>query len=191
MRSPATDETGEPPPRPVPDIAPPDRLTVAYLAERETLRAFAARRTGSDAAAEEIVQEVWVRIARRMADGGCPERPEAFLQTVTANLTLDWLRRRRFRGGLAAPWVDAESRADPEPSAERALHGRRALEYLRTLIEALPPGRKAAFLAYRGEGLSLKAAARQLGVSQKTVHAQAAKAVEQLRVQMTAAGFWP
>lgn len=174
-----------------PDDAPTDALTVAYFAEQTKLRAFVARRTGSVQAAEEIVQEVWIRLAHQLDTGASPERPAAFLQTVTANLTLDWLRRHRFRSSFASPHVDIEAEADSAPTVERSLHARRAVAYLNTLIEELPVRRKAAFLLYRGEGLSLKAAARQLGISEKTVHDQAAKAVETLRARMEEAGFWP
>lgn len=173
------------------DDAPTDALTIAYFAEQAQLRAFVARRTGSVQAAEEIVQEVWIRLARRLDTGACPERPAAFLQTVTANLTLDWLRRHRFRSGFSAQHANVEVEPDTTPNVERTLHARRAVAYLNTLIEDLPVRRKAAFLLYRGEGLSLKAAARQLGVSEKTIHDQAAKAVETLRGRMEKAGFWP
>ncbi len=74
---------------------------------------------------------------------------------------------------------------------ERTLHARRGVEYLRQLIDEMPPRRRAVFLLYRARGLSLRETADELGISIKTVKAQMTEALRVLREKMSEAGLWP
>lgn len=167
-----------------------DALSEVYVRERESLRAFLQRRTGDPSAAEELVQELWLRVADP-ASRPALDRPEAYLQRIAANLAIDHLRRRRFQTGLIAAGVDVAGVADQAPDPHRQLAARQKLDALRALIDQLPPKRRQAFLLYRGRGLSLKDAAAALGVAPQTVRLQAAKALVDLRQALTEAGLWP
>ncbi|AQR63434.1 hypothetical protein BZG35_08375 [Brevundimonas sp. LM2] len=168
----------------------PSALTTVYLRRRDALAAFIRRRTGCDQAAQDLTQEVWVRVAA-LGDQAAPVNPEAFLQRIAGNLALDWLRRRRFRSAFVASDVDPALAADPAPEADRALHARRAVDYLAEVIDELPPKRRQAFLLYRGHGMTMKQVAAQLGISEKTVEHQVAKALVHCRHRLAEAGLWP
>ena len=165
-------------------------LVAIYLEQRAALARFLRRRTGCEQASQELLNDVWVRITRAAGEPR-PEKPEAFLQRVAANLAGDWLRRRRFRSALLQADVDVTEVPAPAPAFEDRLQHQQALEALMQAINELPPRRKEAFLLYRGEGLSVKEVAARLGIAEKTVEHQLAKALLHCRARMTEAGLWP
>ncbi len=71
-----------------------------FEAERPRLRGLAFRMLGSLPDAEDVVQDVWLRLVRAEAgaEAGAVTDLPAWLTTVTARLALDALRSRRRRG---------------------------------------------------------------------------------------------
>lgn len=133
-------------------------LGESYRAEAGFLRGLCYRLTGDAAAAEDIVQETFVRALQHhpeVQDGSI--RP--WLVRVATNLGRDHLRRRR-RQRYVGPWLptpidtgDAES----PPAHEPLLEGRRSTEGRYDLLEsvsfafllaleALPPKQRAVLL---------------------------------------------
>jgi RNA polymerase sigma-70 factor (sigma-E family) len=72
-----------------------DRL---YRSSRDPMIRLARLFTGSTAAAEEIVQEAFLRIYQR---GGSPDNPEAYLRTTVTNLCRSHLRRLRLERNVS------------------------------------------------------------------------------------------
>lgn len=178
-----------------------ESLGQVYVRQYGAMRDFIRRRVGSAEVAEELIQDAWVAIALRAEDPAI-ENPEAWLQRVVVNLTLNWLKTNRFRSHflVAGDARDEDSDAlesaiaahpDERPNAERVIHYRQGFDRLMLLIDELPPGRRAAFLLCRGEGLSLGEAAERLQISIKTVSGQVSAAVRSLREDLIAAGLWP
>jgi len=178
-----------------------ESLGQVYVRRYDAMRDFIRRRVGSAEVAEELIQDAWVAIAPRAEDPGI-ENPEAWLQRVVVNLTLNWLKTHQFRShflvaedarGTDTSALESAIAAHPDerPSAERMIHYRQGLDRLMLLIDELPPGRRAAFLLCRGEGLSLGEAAERLQISIKTVSGQVSAAVRTLRDELIAAGLWP
>ncbi|MGH9018186.1 MAG: sigma factor, partial [Acidimicrobiales bacterium] len=106
--------------------------------ERPRLRAIATRILGSDADADDVVQETWLRLARTDAVDDLP----AWLTTVVTRLCLDQLRRRRTRSQAEAR-ADAEVRVrvitdagDPEADA---LLAESMADALHVVLDALAP----------------------------------------------------
>jgi RNA polymerase sigma-70 factor (ECF subfamily) len=168
-----------------------ETLGRTYVRQYAAMKEFLRRRVGSADVAEELIQEAWVAIAPR-ADDPTIENPEAWLQRVVVNLALNWLKTSHVRSRFLQH--DEESVAahlDETPGTDRQLQYQQGLDYLKQLIDELPPGRRAAFLLCRGEGLSLKEAAARLQISVKTVSAQVTAAVCFLRERLIEAGLWP
>jgi RNA polymerase sigma-70 factor (sigma-E family) len=69
-----------------------------YRASRDPMIRLARLFTGSVAAAEEIVQEAFLRIHQR---GEPLENPEAYLRTIVTNLCKSHLRRLRLERGVS------------------------------------------------------------------------------------------
>jgi RNA polymerase sigma factor (sigma-70 family) len=169
---------------------PSETLGQAYIRTYDEMRGFLRERTGSTDAAEELMQDVWVRIAKR-ADDTSIDNPDAWIQRIVINLSLTWLRRFRFNAIRHEPLPDDLAVADSQPDANHILMDRQRLDYLRHLVEEMPPRRRAVFVLYRGRGLSLNDTALHMGISIKTVKAQLAEAMSFLRQRMSEAGLWP
>jgi RNA polymerase sigma factor (sigma-70 family) len=127
--------------------------------------AVAYRMLGSVSEAEDIVQEAFLRLHRRLAEGERIDSPRAYLATVVTRLCIDHLRSARARRetyvealpeplvgepGTAAPLIAgsgaagfADAGGDPAGRAEMA--DSLSLAFL-VLLESLSPEQRAAFL---------------------------------------------
>ncbi|HWT52955.1 MAG TPA: sigma factor, partial [Caulobacter sp.] len=79
----------------------PGDVDLAVRRHEGMLRRFVASRIGRDADVDDIVQEVFVRFARR-TPGEAIERLEAYLFQTANNLIRDRARRRQVRRDAAA-----------------------------------------------------------------------------------------
>jgi RNA polymerase sigma-70 factor (ECF subfamily) len=144
-----------------------DRLTRSFLEARDDLLRF-LRRRGRRAAAEDIVQNVWLKLRER-DNGETWQEPRAVLFTTAANLGIDGYRRevaaqRAITRELAHAAITQQS-LDPEAQADVA--GR--LEKLAAALAQLQPQCRDAFLLNRLEKLTHAEIADRLGISTKTV----------------------
>jgi RNA polymerase sigma factor (sigma-70 family) len=147
-------------------LSPIDRLT-RYLSDaRAELVRFAARR-GAGHAAEDVVQDTWLRL-REGADPATWREPRAVLFTTAANLAID-AQRRDGRAARLAEAVAGEAASSAAPGPDRLLEGRARVERLAAALDSVPPACRDAFLMNRLEGLTHRQIARRLGVSTKTV----------------------
>jgi RNA polymerase sigma factor (sigma-70 family) len=86
-------------------------LAELFASEHEGLRRLARLLTGSDALAEDLVQEAFLRL---QASPTCPANPGGYVRTVLVNLCRDHLRRQaraRLRA-VAVPIVEAPPELD-------------------------------------------------------------------------------
>lgn len=161
-------------------------LASLYAEHRTALVRFLTARTGSVAEAEDVVQEVWLKI------GSAPSGPiangRAYLYRVAQNLVLDRLRAGRRRAARERDWAEVEQdhRTDgPEPrleaSAETDLIAREDAARLAAAIGRLPPGAARALRLHKLDGLSHADTAAQLGISRKGVEKHMALAMAHLR----------
>lgn len=93
-------------------------LDAVFAAERARLVGLAYRVLGSVADAEDVVQDVWLRLER--TDQEIASLP-AWLTTVTSRAAIDRLRaRRRRERGYVGPWLPDPIVDDPSAVAELA-----------------------------------------------------------------------
>jgi RNA polymerase sigma-70 factor, ECF subfamily len=133
------------------------------------LRGFIGRRVESDADADDILQEVFLRIHRHAGSVQRQERLTAWLFQVTRNAITDYYRaagRREVPAGapsdLDGAGADATSSGDAS-DAELAAH-RELATCLRPMIERLPPLYREAVTLIDLEGLPQKEAAARAGL---------------------------
>jgi RNA polymerase sigma factor (sigma-70 family) len=168
----------------------PNDLLDAYLSRRDDLVRFFAARLRSMSAAEDLVQDLYVRVAS--LDTAEPvENPSAYLYRLASNLMLDRLRSNRRSGARDSAWLQdhrqelgGEAISD-EPSAEQNVAGRQKLAQLAGGIADLPPKTRRAFELHKLEGLTQEETARVLGVSRKTVEKQISSALQRLLARLT------
>lgn len=167
----------------------PNGLLDAYLSRRDDLVRFFAARLRSMAAAEDLVQDLYIRVASLSGDEAV-ENPSAYLYRLASNLMLDRLRSDRRSGARDSAWLQSQRRelggeavAD-EPTAEQNVAGRQRLAQLARGIADLPPKTRRAFELHKLEGLTQEETARVLGVSRKTVEKQISAALQRLLARL-------
>lgn len=156
-----------------------DAVAEIYDRHHASLCAFARRLLGSDAAAEDLVHEVFValpKVLRRAQEGGSLRR---FLMAVTANRAKHHFRSRRrydnMTGRLAREHV-----ADVENPEQHAT--RRALaERLARAMDLLTFEQRVAFVLCEIEGHGSREASAVLGVPEGTVRTRLFSARRTLR----------
>jgi RNA polymerase sigma-70 factor (ECF subfamily) len=134
------------------------------------LRGFIVRRVASDADADDILQEVFLRIHRHAGTVERRERLTSWLFQVTRNAIIDYYRATERRElpagalsdleGVGADATGSGEASDAEPAAHREL-----ATCLRPMIERLPPLYREAVTLIDLEGLPQKEAAARAGLS--------------------------
>ena len=134
---------------------------------RARLGAFVGRRVGNPEDAEDVVQDVFVRMQRNIDALSSADRLDAWAFQITRNAIADHYRspnRRDFNGEAAAKVMD-ELAADPlggEPSNEAQAELARCIS---PMLRELPDDYQRALELTELEGMTQAAAAERLGLS--------------------------
>ncbi|MGK9052812.1 sigma-70 family RNA polymerase sigma factor [Neorhizobium sp. CSC1952] len=141
-----------------------------YLAHRSALVDYAARILGSREAAEDIVQEAYLRFAPGRATTESARQKVAYLYRIVRNLSFDVLKRRRIehRGHAEDPpfWTVPQSAETPEQAVMFCDEVRIAAG----VLASLPNEVQVAVEMYRFGGHTLEGVADHLGISVATAH---------------------
>src|ERR1700678_2140482 len=144
---------------------------------------LAYRLTGNQHDAEDLTQEVFVRVFRSLASY-TPGTFEGWLHRITTNLFLDMTRRRqriRFEG-LGEETASRLSGAEPTPS--QAFDDRHLDVDIAAALADLPPEYRAAVVLCDIEGLTYEEIADVLGVKLGTVRSRIHRGRAQLRAAL-------
>ncbi|MEA1086344.1 RNA polymerase sigma factor [Sphingomonas sp. CD22] len=164
-------------------------LAGLYVEHRAALLRFLIARTGAPAEAEDILQELWLRIAT--APSGPVANGRAYLYRMAQNLVVDRIRERSRRTARETAWADIalDQRTDgPEPQqagSDDLLIAVQDSARLASAITQLPAGAGRAFRLHKIDGLSHLETAAQLGISRKGVEKHVAVAMAHLRRLLT------
>ncbi|MGH3391261.1 MAG: RNA polymerase sigma factor SigE [Actinomadura sp.] len=144
---------------------------------------LAYRLTGNQHDAEDLTQEVFVRVFRSLSNY-TPGTFEGWLHRITTNLFLDMVRRRqriRFEslGDEAADRLEGR-----EPTPAQAYDDRNLDADIQTALAALPPDYRAAVVLCDIEGLSYEEIAATLDVKLGTVRSRIHRGRAQLRAAL-------
>lgn len=131
----------------------------------ERLRAFIAKRVENEAEAEDVLQDVFVRVHRSLPQLKDPDRVVPWVYQITRHAIIDYYRSSGHRAlpiGLAEE-LEVEQAALPsesQPTARTELSG-----CLRPMIAKLPDEYRQAIMLVELDGLTQKEAAQRLGLS--------------------------
>jgi RNA polymerase sigma-70 factor, ECF subfamily len=180
-RVPEVDAMGTPPSA-APHWDPPSWEDIVRAHSGRVYR-LAYRLTGSTQDAEDLTQEVFVRVFRSLSHY-TPGTFEGWLHRITTNLFLDMARRRqriRFEGlgDDAAQRLHGRGPTPAEAFEERHLDADVA-----AALQALPPEYRAAVVLCDIEGLSYEEIAATLGVKLGTVRSRIHRGRAQLRAAL-------
>ena len=155
------------------------------------LTAFARQFVGSQARAEELVQDIFLHVYQTRGRYLPRARFATWLYRIATNACLSEVRRGEYRGRTVPlePAADDDAPppqfADPHArSGEEAVLSREAGERIHTVLAALPAQQRAALLLTRVEGFSYEEAAESLGCSLSAVKSLIHRATLAVREQL-------
>lgn len=158
---------------------PTEDLSHLHRAYRPALMAFFLRRLGNHAEAEDMTQEVFVRIA--MSEQVQMRQADAYIFQVAANLLRDRARRNQVRSDYAAGLRAVDDAAVDPLDPHRVATGREALSLLLEGLSELPERSRQIFLLYRYEKIDQRTIAESFGISvsavEKHIHRAMAKLI--------------
>jgi RNA polymerase sigma factor (sigma-70 family) len=129
--------------------------------------------------AEDLTQEVLIRIARR-GEGEPIERINGYVFQTASSVLTDRARRRAVRGGDQHVGYDEDQHAIEDFSPERVLLAREQVAMVRTVLERLPERVRAAFVLHRFDELGYAEIAKRLGVSVSSIEKYISQAMREL-----------
>lgn len=157
---------------------------VRWAAPDAPLRRFVLRRVQPAADAEDVLQEIYLRIQRSLALGAEPARFGPWVYRIAKNAIADHGRQRARRSRAVAP---PEEPAADSPDAE--VVGAAAAElasYLPPFIHALPSPYREALILTELDGLTQRQAADALGVSWSGMKSRVQRGRAMLRASLLA-----
>lgn len=171
------------------DNPTPTGLAGVFLENRERLVRFFTSRTRDPADAEEIVQEIYVRLGT--ASTAPLADPLGYLHRIGLNLVVDRVRERERRAKRERDWSDArtsyvgEDAVDESPSPFDYLADRERQARFERTLASMPPGAARVFRMHRIEGLSHREVSERLGISRKGVEKHMTVALRHLAKEFT------
>jgi RNA polymerase sigma factor (sigma-70 family) len=157
----------------------------AFLEKRENLVLFLAARARSMAAAEDLVQDLYLKVAAMDPEAEV-RAPVALLYRMAANLLVDEVRSLQRASRRNAQWR-SETQTTlggldivGEPAADEALIAAERTRQLAEAVATLPPQMRRAFQLHKLEGLTQARTAEVMGVSQKMIEQHIAGAMRRL-----------
>jgi RNA polymerase sigma factor (sigma-70 family) len=137
------------------------------LPHEADLRRWLRRSIGPDEL-EDVIQEAYCRISG-LGDVDHIVSGRAYLFTAARNIALERIRRSRIVSIETVTEIDALSIHVDQASPEQIASGRNELARVKRLIAQLPDRCRQVFELRKIEGLSQRAVAETLGVSEETV----------------------
>ena len=166
-----------------------DPLLAEYLQRRENLVRFLAARAGSMAAAEDLAQELYLRLAARDRSAEV-SNATALLYRMAVNLMLDRARGEARSAARDGAWRQL-TRSDlggvdvsDDPPADEAAASAQRLRQLVAAVGDLAPQMGRAFRLHKLEGLTHAETARAMGLSVKAVEKHVSAALKALTAKL-------
>ena len=142
----------------------------------DTLKRFIVRRVNDEQVAEDILQDVFLKIHNGIANLNDERRIQAWVYQIARNAIVDHYRRfhspTELLDNLAAPEADD---AEVERQLARSLRG---------MVEQLPEAYRQALALTAFEGLTQKEVAGRLGLSLSGAKSRVQRAREKLRAML-------
>ncbi|GMT46415.1 MAG: DNA-directed RNA polymerase sigma-70 factor [bacterium] len=129
--------------------------------------------------AENLTQDVFVKLWVKRAAIDCEKSFSGFLFTMTKNLALNYIRKTIYQQIYVNQMLN--NSLEDRCQTDKQISYNEIKSRLNDLINQLPLKRKEIFLLSREHGLSQKEIAEQMGVSIHTVESQISKALKFIR----------
>ena len=162
-----------------------------YRRHSSRLYSVAYRMTGSAADAEDLLQDIFLQVYRRIDSFRGEAALGTWLHRLAVNATLDFLRSKQGRRQQATDSLDDLDAVEPAAHASwRPDAALNRLELERAVAQ-LPPSYRQAFLLHDVEGLAHHEIGEMLGIAEGTSKSLVHKARMRLRLLLRGRGTAP
>lgn len=151
----------------------------------ESLWRYVRSLTGDPAAAEEVLQDGWLRILRGIGRLRQPERLKAWLFSIVRRASVDRLRARYADAGVEPLEEEPAGQLSGAAADELAWED---VELLRTALDHLPPPDRETVVLFYLHELDLREVAEVLAVPVGTVKSRLHRARRLLRAELEPKG---
>jgi RNA polymerase sigma factor (sigma-70 family) len=148
-----------------------------YARHRAPLFRFVLRGIKARAPAEELYQEIWMRVIEARGTYQATARFTTWLYTIAHNRIVDHWRR----AGLSVVALDSDEIPANTPDPARHAEARQALARFAAALEGLPPAQREAFLLHEETGLSVAEIAAATGSNEEAAKSRLRYAMAKLR----------
>ena len=142
-----------------------DKMMEVYAANIRQLLALARSIVCESSEAEDVLQDVILKLLSEPESCERVNNPLAFLRACVRNEAIDHARRQ----GRAVPTADELLAGIREESSAEEYKRIEDLMWIRSYIGSLSPEMQQAFIAYAVDGYTIAQTARQLGIPQDTL----------------------
>lgn len=170
-------------------------FAVLVTRHRRGLFNFLQRSVNNQSRAEELLQEVFLRVIRAKARYEQTARFSTWLYTIARNLCVDESRRAKFRRTVS---LDAPRRGRDGDERESMIEGTAAVQVgvseqamgpaiqqrVAAAVDLLPDDQREVFLMRQLGGLSFKEIGEVVGAPENTVKSRMRYALEKLRSEL-------
>ena len=154
-----------------------DRL---YARHRARLFRFVLRSIKVRAAAEELYQEIWMRVIEARGSYKPTARFTTWLYTIAHNRMVDHWRR----GGLSLVSLDDHEVPANSPDPAQHAEAREALARFAAALERLPPAQREAFLLHEEAGLTVSEIAAATASNEEAAKSRLRYAMAKLKAAL-------
>jgi RNA polymerase sigma-70 factor (ECF subfamily) len=164
-------------------------FTAIYLRYADKLYLHVSKLLKEDSWAEEIVQDVFVKLWQVRDTLHEIENPSAYLYRIAANRTLDYLKHRAVEV-KAQYQVSLFTGSAPRNDTQEQLDFRTSEHLLNQAIKDLSAQKQLIFKLKHENGLSYEEIAHQLKLSKNTVRNHLAEALQTIRTYLLNKGIF-
>jgi RNA polymerase sigma-70 factor (ECF subfamily) len=175
-------------------VAEGDETSFTYLAEKyhRPMIHFLFRMVGNQAIAEELAQEVFLRVYRARGSYRAEARFTTWLYRIATNLAVNYARDTRNERSAHAVYLDQPDEetgtspdlADDEPSAEERLLRDERMAAIRRHVMALPERQRMAVLMHKYQGMDYRQIGEVLKLSESATKSLLFRAYQTLREKL-------
>ena len=151
-----------------------------YRRHRGALYRFMLRAIKQRSSAEELFQEVWIRVIEARSRYAPQARFTTWLYTIAHNLLVDHWRKK----GLALASLDTQDVSVESANPARQAEGRESLARFLQALEALPAAQREAFLLHEESGLTTAEIAAATGSNEEAAKSRLRYAMAKLKAAL-------
>ena len=134
---------------------------------------------------QDCVQEVWLKVFRKLGRFRCEKSFVAWLNAVTANTAIDYYRKLvRHRNHISSRRIHPDTAATQENPGNRQMDGKLIQERIRDALETVSAKQRTAFVLRYYEDIPITQIAETIGCSEGAVRTHIRRSLLALRAKL-------